>query len=88
MQDVLSGVPNAAAEYEYLGWENVDWRGLGYNEPETYHTPAEIDAIRGGGQLGAGPPPGTGYRGHQSPRRVPISEHRHPQPPLPPALFL
>jgi hypothetical protein len=32
---VLSGVPDPAAEYEYLGWENVDWAGLGYNSPGT-----------------------------------------------------
>ena len=35
---MLSGVPSPdagdPAKYEYLGWENVDWKGLGYKMPE------------------------------------------------------
>ena len=77
--DVLSGVPNPDAEYEYYGWENVDWEGLGYDPPERERTPEEIERIKGGGQLGSGPPPGTNYRGHQSPNRVPIMKGYQPE---------
>ena len=77
--DVLSGVPNPDAEHDYLGWENVDWEGLGYDQPPAYRTPEEIERIKGGGQLGAGPPPGTGYRGHQNKNRVPIMKGYGPE---------
>jgi hypothetical protein len=38
--------------------------------PEAVRTAAEVARIKGGGQLGAGPPPGTDYRGHQWTRAV------------------
>ena len=64
---------------EYLGWEHVGWEGLGLEKPEHYRTPEELDRILGGGQLGSGPPPGTGYRGHQNEQRVPIMKGYQPE---------
>ena len=45
--DVLSGVPNANASHEPLGWEKVDWVGLGLTKPERYRTDEENQRIIG-----------------------------------------
>lgn len=62
-----------------MGWEKVDWEGLGLQKPERYRTPEEVQRILGGGQLGSGPPPGTGYRGHQGEKRVPVMKGYQPE---------
>ena len=77
----LDSVPREFDEddYEYLGWENVDWEGLGLQKPQRYRTCAELERVKGGGQLGAGPPPGTGYHGHQNAQRVPVMKGYSPE---------
>jgi hypothetical protein len=45
--DVLSGVPNANASHEPMGWEKVDWVGLGLTKPERYRTDEENQRIIG-----------------------------------------